>query len=520
MAERGPFGKYSSLTTYITEKPGWVPAAHQDRIASYQLYTEIYWSHVATQYKIMNRGLDSADEPVYVPSSRIMIETINRYVAPKLTFSVVPLEGAEQVSDEQTMLNAKAAFAKLFARERFASRYAANKREGLIKADWLWHIVADETKPEGARISLLTVKPENYFPVFEDETVQGGDPDKMVAVLLAELVQVGDEQQVRVQRYDKLEDGTIQSSLQMWKTDEWFKWRYDDEDKQPLAVLSPPTPLPAQITTFPVYHIPNTGEVGEDFGSSEMRGLEVLQAALNQSMTDEDLSLALIGLGLFATDEAGSPLNERGEPVPWYISPGAVLENAKGLRRVEGLNTLVPYTEHVNRLEGYLGDATGATDAARGRIEVAEAESGIALRLRLAPTLARAEEKDQIILDVHGQMFYDLAQMWFPAFEGINMANVSVVPVLGDKLPVDRSAEVRLMSELVLANILSTGSARRYLEAKGFAGLFDVREGDLVLAEKVGMAAAESGGALEDRAAQEQAGDNPPDGGLDDGSQA
>lgn len=509
-----PFGKYSSALTISEALPGWVPPAHKDRIASYGIYSEIYWSHVNTAYKVMNRGLDSEDTPVYVPSSRIMIETINRYVAPKLTYSVVMGTG-----NEASVLKANETFAALFARERFASRYASNKREGLIKADWCWHVVADPAKEAGKRISLLPVKPESYFPVFEDETVQGGDPDKMVAVVLAELVQVGDEQQVRTQRYVREENGSITSSLEMWKPDEWFKWRYDDDAKQPIAVISKPTPLPAGITSFPVYHIPNTSEVGEVFGSSEMRGLEVLQAALNQAATDEDLSLALMGLGLFATDEAGSPRDSDGNPVAWYIAPGAVLENAKGLRKVEGLTTLAPYGEHVNRLEGYMGDATGATDAARGRLEVQEAESGIALQLRLSPTLARAEEKDQIILDVHGQMFYDLVNMWFPAIEQLNFTDVTVIPVLGDKLPVNRKAEVEMVSGLVLSNIMSAGSARKYLEAKGFAGIFDPREGDLVLAEKVGMAAAEGGDGVEDREAQEAAGANPDDGGLDDGPQ-
>jgi hypothetical protein len=509
MAIAMPFGKYSTVLGYNPELPGWVPEAHKERIASYQLYQEIYWSHVGTTYKLMNRGLDESDDPLYVPSSRIMIETINRYVAPKLWFRVEPVlvpgqEAPDTSGSDPAILAATQAFTDLFARERFASRYAANKREGLIKADWLWHIVADPDKEQGKRISLLTVKPENYFPVFEDETVLGGDPDKMVMVVLAELIQVGDEQQVRTQRYIKQENGTIVSTTDTWKTDEWFRWRHDDDAKQPIEVVSPPALLPAGITAFPVYHIPNTSEVGEVFGSSEMRGLEVLQAALNQSMTDEDLALALMGLGLYATEDKGSPTDSAGNSIPWYIAPGAVLENAKGLRKVEGLTTMAPYTDHVNRLEGYLGDATGATDAARGRMEVAEAESGVALQLRLAPTLSRAEEKDNIVLDVHRQMFYDLATMWFAAFEEMNLASVSVLPVLGDKLPVNRVAEAELVGGLVLGGILSAASARKYLASKGFNGMFEEDEEAIVLAEKKANAAAEGGtDDLGDRAAQE-----------------
>lgn len=501
MAADVAFGKYSSVARYMTALPAWAPPGHKERVAAYGVFEEIYWSHVNTSYKVMNRGLDAEDEPVYVPSSRIMVDTLNRYTAPKLTFEVVSETGTPD-----SQLKATQAFTALFARERFASRYAAGKREGLTKGDWLWHIIADPEKPEGTRISLITVKPESYFPVFEDETVEGGDPDKMVMVVLAEVVQVGDETLVRTQRYVRDESGVIQSSTEMWKQDEWFNWRHDSEVKQPVSVVSPPTPLPAGITAFPVYHIPNTTETGEVFGSSDIRGLEVLQAALNQTATDEDLSLALMGLGVYATEEPGSPIGPDGKPVAWYISPGGVVENAKGLRRVEGLANLTPYTEHVDRLEGYVGDASGANDAAKGRIQVQEAESGIALRLRLAPTLAKAEDKEQIILDVHRQMFFDLTNMWFPAIEGLNFTDVSVLPVVGDKLPVNRAAEVALVNELVLAGILSAGSARKYLATRGFTGLFDPAEGDLVLAEKAAMAAAEGSNALADREANELAG--------------
>lgn len=509
------FGKYSSAQLYVKNQPGWVPPAHQERIAAYEIWEQIYWSHIATEYKVMNRGLDAEDQPVYVPSSKIVIDTLSRYIGPKLTYGIDVASGTEK-----TQLDAKLAFDKLFERERFNSRYTSGKRDGLIRGDWGWHVTADPNKAQGQRISLVPFNARNYFPVYEDETVQGGDPHKLVMVVLAEEVQVGDDLRVRTQRYIRQENGQILSVVDLWETDKWFLWGYDDDAADPVANVIPATLLPPQITAFPVYHIPHRPGTGEVFGNSPMRGLEVLQAAINQGMTDEDLALALAGLGVFATDEAGSPKDAQGNATPWFIYPGVVIENAKGLRKVEGLTTLAPYTEHINRLEGYIADSSGATDAARGRLEVAEAESGIALQLKLGPTLALAEEQDTLLLDVHGQMFYDLVQMWFPAFEGLNFTDVRVFPVLGDKLPVNRSAEVEMVGQLVVAGIMSAATARTYLTSKGFAGVFDPREGDLVLAEKVAIAAAEGGDtALDDRAAQEAAGDNPPDGGLDQGAQ-
>jgi hypothetical protein len=515
MPEYAAYSKYSSPQWLVKQLPSWVPPDHQTRIAAYLIYEQIYWSHIDSTYKVMNRGLDGDDVPVYVPSSRIMVDTIDRYVAPNLSFDVVSATGSEK-----TQLDATAAFTSLFARERFGSRYAAAKRDGIIWGDWGWHVTADPAKPQGSRISLVPFKAQNYFPVFEDETVLGGDPDKLVMVVLAEEVVVGEDQRVRTQRYIREESGVITSSVDLWEPDKWFLWRHDDDQADPVENLLPPTPLPPQITAFPVYHVPHRSETGEVFGNSPMRGLEVLQAAANQAVTDEDLALALTGLGVYATDEPGSPRDPQGNVVDWFISPGGVVENAKGLRRVEGLTSLGPYNDHVNRIEGYIADASGATDAARGRIEVTEAESGVALRLRLGPTLALAEIQDKVIVDVHTQLFHDLVQMWFPAIEGLNFTDVTVVPVLGDKLPVNRAAEVEMVGQLVVANILSAASARKYLGTVGFKNLFDIREGDLVLAEKVALAAAEGGDtSLEDRAAQEQAGANPDDGGLDQGVQ-
>lgn len=502
------FSKYSSAQTYVKNKPGWVPPAHQERIAAYQVYKEIYWSHVATEYKVMNRGLDAEDQPLYVPSSRIVVDTLNRYVGPKLTYAVDPATG--NPNSQQLALDS---FKALFARERFGSRYTAAKRGGIIEGDWGWHITGDPAKEQGKRLSIVPFKAESYFPVYEDETVQGGDPDKMVMVILAEQVQVGEDLRVRTQRYIRQENGTILSTVDLWETDKWFLWRYDDDGASPVATVVPPTFLPAGITAFPVYHVPHRPETGETFGVSPMRGLEVIQAALNQSMTDEDLALALMGLGVYATEEAGGPRDRDGNVIPWQIYPGAVVENSKGLHKVEGLTGLTAYTEHINRLEGYMADGTGATDAARGRLEVAEAESGIALQLKLGPTLALAEEQDSIILDVHGQMFYDLVQMWFPAIEQLNFTDVVVLPRLGDKLPVNRVAEVTMVNELVVSKVLSAASARAYLAKKGFTDVFAPNEDALVLAETTALAAAE-GSALDaglaGRTAEEEAGTGEP----------
>lgn len=497
MSQPIPFGPYSSVSRWATTKPAWVPPKDQDRVAACQIYRELYWTHVS-DYKVMNRGLDAGDDPLYVPSGRIVIDTMNRYVGTGLTFTIEPTTGTPD-----SQLGLKTAFDNLFKRERFYSRYNDSKRDGLTTGDWGWHLVADPAKPEGSRISLLPVRGDNLFTTYEDELDINGDPEKLMQVRLVELVVVGDATLARVQLYDKWNDGNpsdlIYSSVTLWKQEEWF-----DPAKGPQEVLVPPTPLPAVITAFPVYHISNgSSGQGGTFGSSELRGLEVLQAGLNQSVTDEDLALALMGLGVYGTTEPGGPTNSAGDATDWLIYPGAVIQNSHGLHKIEGITSVAPYTEHVARLEGYLADATGATDAARGRIEVTTAESGIALQIRFAPTLARAAEKDQIILDVHNQMFHDLVQWWLPTFEGLNFTDVTVTASLGDKLPVNRAAESELVTGLVVAEILSKASARQYLIRKGFVDMFDPAESELVLAEVSARSQAELADPTLARTAQE-----------------
>lgn len=492
-----PFGKYSTVSQFNIPAPSWVPPAHQARLQAYALYEQIYWSHIDTSYKVMNRGLDGDDQPLYVPSSRIIIDTMNRYVGTGMTFAIDPETGTAQ-----SQLLARQTFGSLFARERFGARYGAAKRFNLLtQGDMVWHLVADLDKPQGSRITIGAVKPESYFPTTEDEVTPGGDPNRIVQIRLVDLVTEGEDILARVQLYDRLDSDQILSSLTLWKQDEWF-----NPEKSPVTVLVPPSPLPAGITAMPVYHVPNGAETGEIFGSSELRGLEILQAALNQANTDEDLAIALMGLGVYATDSPGSPVTPDGTPRGWYLYPGAVIEDAKGLRRLDGITTLDPYTQHINRVEGYLADASGATDAARGRIEVTEAESGVALQLRLGPTLSKAAEKDIVIENVHAQMFYDLVMMWLPEFEGVNITDVRVFPQFADKLPLNRKVEAELTSNLVVAGILSAASARRYLGERGFDGMFDPAEGELILAEKVALAAAEGADPAVDRETNELTG--------------
>jgi hypothetical protein len=479
------FNPYSTISPWLKGKlPGWVPEADQERIASYSAYDQIYWNH-NEEYKLVARGTEDAS-PIYVPRGKVIVETLNRYVGTDFNYLVDPEIGTPAMQADATRI-----FKDLFARERVISRYNSNKRFGLIRGDWLWHLMADVTKPPGTRLRLLPVDPSSYFPVYLDN-----DPERLHKVHLAEryLNPTDNKFYVRRLTYEKEAaqgvtglafTGRVLWSLNIYEETKWFKG-----DEKAVEEVQAPVPLDPRITTIPVFHIPNFDEPGNTFGSSELRGLERLIAALNQSYSDEDLTLALMGLGVYATKTTAPPRDKDGNQVPWTIYPGKVIQGAEDLRMVQGITSVVPYGDHIGRLIEEIGLASGATTAATGSVEVQVAESGVALALHLAPTVALANEKDQIIKEVMGQLFHNIA-IWAQVYEEVDFTEASVIPTFGDKLPANKKAEVDLVNALVLGGLMSRSTARIYLKEKIGLSLPE-NEGDLVLQEMSDIAQAES----------------------------
>jgi hypothetical protein len=146
--------------------------------------------------------------------------------------------------------------------------------------------------------------------------------------------------------------------------------------------------------------------------------VERLIGGLNQAISDEDLALALEGIGVYATD-SGTPLDENDEPTSWNLGPGRVVELPDGKKfwRVTGNASLGPYQEHLKYLHEQIDGTFGHSAVAKGTVDVSVAESGIALLLQLGPLLARAEEREVMIRDIHNQMLYGLGK-WYTAYEG------------------------------------------------------------------------------------------------------
>jgi len=438
----------STVAPLIGVQPSWVPALEQERVASYLVYEDIYWNNPET-FKLTARG--SEDNPIYVPTGRTIVDTTNRYVGAGFDFTVDPT-----VSSPEQQALAVRTFTSLFRREKMKSKYAMNKRFGLIRGDWLWHIYADPAKPQGTRISVLAVNPGSWFPVYADD-----DLDRLIKIHLADQFLTSDgKERIKRLTYERLDNGQIQVSEGIFEVKDW------NLSTTPETVTIAPTMLDPRITAFPVYHVKNFEEPQNPYGSSELRGLERIMAAVNQAMSDQELSLALQGLGMYATDGAG-PVDEDGNDVPWELGPGKVIENAVGFKRIDGLGSIQPSADHIGMLINFLKEATATSDAAIGKVDVQVAESGIALILQLGPMLAKAAEKDLEILDVHTQMFFDL-KTWFQVYEGVNITDTEIVPTLGDKLPLNKEKEIGFILDMVAAKVMSAQTARPRLAMLGY----------------------------------------------------
>ena len=430
--------QWSTAKPLLGTLPQWIADEQEKkRIAAYALYEAIYWC-VPDTFKTMRRGSESM--PIYVPSGRAIVETLHRFMAPKTTFAVDPLFG----SDSEKLL-ATQVMTDLARRERLYSRFNSNKRYGIMRGDWMFHIYADPAKEEGSRISIMGVDPASVFPIYHPDNV-----DIIIGYHIAEqFLDNNGDPKIRRLTYRKTTGAGGPSPIEVtdmvFEVDDWGGpgMAPDGKPVNTDQILLPTQTLPSPIDQLPIYHIPNFQEPGVIWGSSEMRGVERLLAAINQGISDEELSLALDGLGVWVTD-SGTPVNDEGEEIPWNLGPGRVVEIPvdRNFHRESGTSTVAPSQEHLAYLHSVLDEATGMSSIAKGRADVTVAESGIALLIELAPLLAKVEEKEQIVTDVTTNLLFDTAK-WYVAYEGTVfnslMETTRWIPVYGPKIPENRA---------------------------------------------------------------------------------
>lgn len=447
------FGPYSTLSgAGITgSPPAWYPEDAGKRVEAYFKYDEIYWND-SSQFKL--RVLEG-EYPLYIPNARTVVDTTAHFLLKGLSVNCTDPER------DKTTAEALKAFLK---RELFYPRFHTAKTAGVARGDWAMHLTADPLKTQGSRISLTVLDPSQVIPIYDDD-----DPEKVVRVhIVDQWIDPKDPQKIRVKKltYEVVEEG---------ETKQVFREEgiYEIEPKWwgPAPRLYKQTiargPLPSEITAIPIYWFKNLDWIGQDFGSSELRGFEAVLRAVSQQSTDQGMALSLEGLGVYATD-SGRPVDDQGKEQDWIITPGGVMELVQGsyFRRVEGVGTLKPSLDHINYLETKLREATGLSDVALGRVDVQTAQSGIALAIKFMPTLAKLEQRDLSGLGKLTQLFYDW-KTWHKVYEHEELAG-DIIPEIGAKLPANRTETVNELNNMLDRGVISRKYYRAQMQKLGY----------------------------------------------------
>lgn len=472
------FSPYSNITSQFGGLPTWMNAMDAERILSYQIYEQIYWN-VPETFKLVIRG---EDKPIYIPTARTIVDTTARYLCPSPALLIDPDMGSPE-EQEAT----RRQWSSLLRRERFWSKFQANKTYGLLRGDSCWHITANPAKPPGRRLKIEPLDPAAYFPV-----THPNDPDQIIAVHIVEQV-MDSEGKVFIKRQtyqrgadpvnNDGSDTTIWNSIGLFDTEAW-----EALDDKAITTIKPPTPLPPQVTAIPVYHIRNIETPGDPYGSSELRGFERIMAAINQAISDEELALALEGMGMYATD-GGPPRDSRGQATDWILGPGRVVEHPFGSKftRVNGVSSVEPVQSHLDFLIRMLREASATPDAASGKVDVQVAESGIALVMQMQPMLSKVTLREEPITDVLAQMFWDIQTMWLPAYEQFVTPCIPL-PVWGDRLPENRKDRIQEILDIFDAGLVDAQWALDELAKWGYE--FDQGTVGRALSEAAARAAA------------------------------
>lgn len=476
---------YTTADVLQRPNPSFTPnLKDKARVRSYFTYADVF-TNAKEAFAALLRAGDDELARRYIPAARSIIEATNRYLALDLAWTpTIPPDVTLSDVDRDAIL---AQLNALFAREEFNAKFMALKRWFLIKGDALLHISVDPSKAQFTRLRITELKPEQYFPIYD-----AVDAERVIGCYVVTILQHQQDFVAQRLEYRRILNqdmatqfgvpiGQIYTKIGFYEQDGW-----DDRDPLTEADLAPvdvpswfgtPTQaltlqmaggsLAASVQSLPVYHFRNNRQGTEPFGTSELQGLETILAGITQNATDEDMAAALMGLGMYATD-SGHPVDSQGNEVDWEVAPASImeLEDGKTIKRIEGLTTVQPIQDHINFLKREARETSGVSDVAAGSVDVAVAQSGIALAIQMAPTIGKNAEKEVELTGKLDQFMFDILNGWLPGYEGMNATGLVVTSSFGDPLPVNRKEEVDEVAVMLASGMIDAEFARELLSKK------------------------------------------------------
>lgn len=481
---------YSTAVALKRPAPTYVnPKAADDlmRIQSYWTYDDVIYNVPEAFAEILRADTDVKGRR-YIPFAKAVLEGTNRYLGQGLTITYgIPASSSAQPEQQAELAEWVGA---LFTREGFIVKFGETKRTMLRRGDSFLQISADTSKPEGTRLRITLLDGAQYFRI-----PMGTDSERIAGCYIVTLLTSPDGQTIIAQRerYQRILNEADVAAVPgsaiggiYYKIDFFEAGKWDDRfplSKDDLVGAPPPNwitwsewhttlafagfMLPKEIQSIPVYHFKNSNSA--PFGYSLLQGLETVFAGITQGMTDEDMAIALAGIGVYWTD-SGTPRDAAGNEIDWEIAPASVMELQQGRKfgRVEGVTSVEPLQDHVNSLKDSALESTGTPDIAVGKVDVQVAESGVALAIKMAPVIAGNREREDGMSAVLTQMLFDLLNGWAPAYEkrppieGLFTINVS----FGDAMPIDRAGFIAEVVALIAAKIIDAQFAQEYLADK------------------------------------------------------
>lgn len=424
------------------------------RVKAYELWEDFY-ANRPEHIKVILRGEDDDAIEIYMPSGKKCIEAVNRFLAIDFDYQIQPDANEADATAVDDLLQ------MVFLKQDVVKKFNQMKRYMLIKGDALLHIRALPWERPGYKVCIDELKPEHYFPI--EDFVSGATVGCHIVDVIrnpknsSKTRSVSDEWIVRRQTYrrvmqedkdgNKTPTGRISSSLGLYRVGKWDD-RNEDNKPEIIEELVKEFPLDPRITNIPVYHWANNPPPGSTFGMSEMAGVESLLNAINQSATDEDLTLITQGLGVYWTD-ASPPVDENGNEVEWEIGPGVVVQVGTGANfgRVSGVSSVAPFHDHIKLLDENVQQAMGVPDVAIGMVDVQAVESGIALQLKFGPLLAHTAEMQPMVKKILDEFLEDLL-VWLEIYESVAVNGVTVESVFADPMPKNKEQELKYILDI------------------------------------------------------------------------
>lgn len=439
----------------------------QKRIQSYDFYEDLYINSTVN-LSLNLRGENQV--PLLMPNGKKIVEATTRFLGKNLQWFV------DATGDGEAQLMVDAWWADFYKREGLKSKFESNKRWGLVRGDAAFYVYAKPNKTSGKRICIEELDPRFLFEInespYDSKEVSGyhmvekiqdyrepDKPDKQIA-------------QVRTFRkvYNELAVVTgVTSELKFYELGKWDDRSakaiadqepvpYPDKDEEPEFIGSDSVP----ITNLPIYKWRTRAPQNSSWGHSILTGIETLLYAINQSLTDEDVTIVFQGLGMYVTT-AGRPRDDAGNPTDWNVGPKQVIEIGQDqtFTKVTGVDSVEPFQSHMNFIdEKGISESSGTPEIAIGRVDVAVAESGISLQLQMMPLIASNEELELEMLMVLDQMHFDITTQWLPAYEfeffgdAEKMAQLTVTCIFDDPMPVNRDTQIQEIIQLDTSNLI------------------------------------------------------------------